>query len=259
MLHFATLLHKAPESLGASKKMTTRLLILTLFLIGLLSASCNQSGQDSYPKDPTVSNKNGLPKDSLTFYFPTVFKYNGKTTKTNIDTFVLNWYSSALYAFKEPILYNYYQGHDIYRFLWLRSFHRPVVFILSKNGDTVSLTTKELDRQPNFFAMKYSTPGKPDSLVIADRKANIVVNETKKLSAIEWKKFESLLTQCNFWSMNTTEKVNGNDGSEWIIEAHLQDKYAFVDRWSPSDRHQDNYANCGKYLIDLSGQKYEIY
>lgn len=83
-------------------------------------------------------------KDSLTFYYPTLIKTDSRNIETGIDTFKLNWYSSALYCANEPVLYNYYQGHDIYRFLWLRSFHRPVVFSLHKNYfNTISTPCKK--------------------------------------------------------------------------------------------------------------------
>ncbi|GHV58202.1 hypothetical protein FACS1894182_09410 [Bacteroidia bacterium] len=91
-----------------------------------------------------VKNNMTKQKDSLTFYYPTLIKTDSRNIETGIDTFKLNWYSSALYCANEPVLYNYYQGHDIYRFLWLRSFHRPVVFSLHKNYfNTISTPCKK--------------------------------------------------------------------------------------------------------------------
>jgi hypothetical protein len=95
-----------------------------------------------------------------------------------------------------------------------------------------------------------------DTIIKADRKANIVLSQTKKLSLKEWDKFESLIMQCHFWAMKPIDRQLGCDGAEWIIEAHLKGRYFFVNRWSPD---KSNYSNCGKYLIELSGQKYEIY
>lgn len=249
--------------------MTTRLLTWTIFLIGLLSPSCNPSRPDNYPKDTTISNENGEPKDSSTFYFPTAFKLNGEVAKSEIDTFLLQGYSSSLFAFNEPVLYNFYQGHDSYRFLWLRSFHRPVVISIHKDGSKIWLTTKVLDRQPGFIPYHQDkivfVP--PDNVIVADsiihpknlfntdRHASIVINETKVLSSVEWEKFDRILTKCKFWTMRSVDRDLSTDGAEWIIEAHLQDKYFFVVRKSP----QDNFSDCGKYLIELSGLNEEIY
>ena len=242
---------------------------------GLLFASCSQVTpiNDNYPNDTTFSKTDGKPKDSLTFYYPTKIKRDKHTINTEIDTFMLNWFSSALYSAQEPILYNSYLGHDIYRFLWLRSFHRPVVFSLHKNGNKVWLITKILDRQPIFMDTHYVTPlilpdGEIDitesnmdnelpidTVIKADRKAIIVLNETKQFSETEWKEFEKIIADCSFWTLKPCIEKFGLDGSEWIIEGHLKSKYWFVNRWSP----EDDFRKAGEYLINKSGLKEKIY
>ena len=250
-----------------------------LFLfIGLLFSGCIETNteHDNYPKDTITSNSYGEPKDSLTFYYPTSISRDSQAFKTNIDTFKLNWYSSALFCADEPILFNYYQGHDIYRFLWLRSFHRPMIFSLHKEADKVWLTTKELNKQPNFLDMTYvkfvpptilengeidttaPTYGQEppiDSVVKADRKANIILNQTKQLTIKEWTEFETLLNACSFWTTEPYKESSGLDGSEWTIEGHLKSKYWFVNRWSP----KDGFRKVGEYLIEKSGINEEIY
>ena len=103
--------------------------IIILFF-GLFIVSCHiaHAEKDNYSKDPKVSSTEGVCKDSISFYFPTSIRLDTNTVITGIDAFMLNWFSSALYSAKEPILYNYYLGHDIYRFLWLRSFIDRLLF-----------------------------------------------------------------------------------------------------------------------------------
>lgn len=251
---------------------------ILFFSLVLLFFSCSQTATDKdyYPKDAAISGINGTPNDSLSFYYPTAIQRDTQLFNTAIDTFMLNWFSSVLYSAQEPILYNYYIGHDIYRFLWLRSFHRPVVFSLHKNADKVWLTTKELDRHPNFIEIHYVNFTPPvilpngeidttesnedselpvDSVSKADRKATIVLNETKQLSEKEWNEFEKLLNDYSFWSAKPLEERSGLDGSEWTIEAHLKNKYWFVNRWSPKDK----FREAGEYLINKSGLKEKIY
>src|SRR5258708_6742697 len=91
------------------------------------------------------------PKDSLKFYFPQSRNADSGFSFTKGDTFRENWYSSALFSFREPIFYNKLIENDLYRFLWLRSFHRPVVIVLLRCGTRVTLTTKILNRQPEFL------------------------------------------------------------------------------------------------------------
>lgn len=255
----------------------TKIIIVLLFGLSFVSCHMTKSEKDNYLKDPKISNTQGIPKDSITFYIPTSIRQDTGILKTEIDTFMLNWFSSALYSAKEPILYNYYLGHDIYRFLWLRSFHRPVVISLHKDGIKVWLTTKELDKEPEFMdwlkPIKFIAPkilpnGDYDTTDLknteepkrevfkkADRKANIILNQTKKLTEKDWTEFETLLSNCSFWNSIPYIKMLGCDGSEWTIEGHLKNKYWFVNRWSP----EDNFKIAGVYLIQKSGLKEEIY
>jgi len=94
-----------------------------------------------------------------------------------------------------------------------------------------------------------------DSIVKADRKAEVIFTQTKQLSINEWNEFELLLKNCSFWNRLPFVDSSGIDGSEWTIEAHFKNKYWFVNRWSPDD----NFKTAGEYLIRKSGINEEIY
>jgi hypothetical protein len=234
-----------------------------------LGASCNMvtSGKDNYLKNPKISSIQGLPADSLTFYLPGSISHNTDSISTGINTFMLDWFSSALYAAKEPVLYNYYLGHDIYRFLWLRSFHRPVIISLHKNKDQVWLIAKVLNKQPDFLDevalyVKFVAPDSanrdehPKEIIKkADRKATIVIDKEIPLTKKDWKEFEGLLNKCSFWKSQPFIERIGIDGSEWTIEAHLRNRYWFVNRWSP----EDDLRKAGEFLIRKSELKEEVY
>ena len=148
-----------------------------------------------------------------------------------------------------------------------------MVFILSRSESRITLTSKKLDRQPEFLETRYDPRGWDnlleelkgktiqkfgDSLIIvkADRKANIVYNSTKELTPDDWTGFEQLLQQMQFWIMPANgDDDRGTDGSEWILEGLYGGKYHFVARWSPHGK----FRNVGEYLIKLSGLKEEIY
>lgn len=181
-----------------------------------------------------------------------------------MDTFELLWYSSALYCAKEPILFNYYQNQEIYRFLWIRSFHHPMVFSLKKHRNKVILNIKKLDRIPQFCTEYEIIESMGDENVTRDtivhkanRQANLVLNQTIHLSVKEWNQFEKLLNKSSFWRAPIKKEDIGTDGSEWIIEAHLKHQYWFANRWSP----QGEFKTAGEYLIHLSGllEKEEVY
>jgi hypothetical protein len=240
--------------------------LLTSFLFVILFACCKMQPNSTIQ----LTDTSNLPKDSLTFYFP----INTFSDKPKADSFVQNWYSSTLYSFKEPLLSQNFVGHSIYRFLWLRSFHRPVVFTLHQSEGQVWLNTKMLDRQPRFYDDRigvipnedqgeYIKDGyfvdkkEPGLLVrIADRKANIIYNKNISLSDKEWNKFEQLLSNANFWKLPTNIDDGSTDGAQWVIEGHLKNKYHIVDSHGPLT---DGFGELGLFLIKLSGLQEEIY
>jgi len=225
--------------------------ILTLF-IGILFISC--TNKDNYPENPKISNEIGVPNDSLTFYIPNSIQSESKIEKIEIDSSMISWISTNLFCSEEPILYNYYLGHDIYRFLWLRSFDVPVVISLHKNGEKVWLVTKKLDKQP----MNMDLP--PESkMYFKNKNVDIVsrlsLNQTKILTEKDWTEFEVLIQDCSFWTTKPYKLSMGIDGSDWIFEGHLRNKYWYVIKWSP----EDSYKTLGEFLINKSGLKDEIY
>lgn len=241
----------------------------SLFLIvfaGLILVDCSKATKKYvYIQDDRLSKSNGDPIDSLSFFFPEKLNYTDTVIETKLDTSSLVWYSSQIRPTNEKILFNYYLGFDCYRFTWLRSFHNPIVITLNRKGDHFWLTTKMLDRKPQFMGyvireLPSSEKGTIDTterIIMPNGYAELKINETKELSTDEWKEFERLLTNCDYWKMFPTlhDQLPGLDGSRWIIEAHFEDKYWIVDRWTPND----NYKQVGLYLIKLSGLDEKIY
>ena len=260
----------------------TKFLIAILFGLAFFSTAQTKKSKSIYPEDTQVSKIDGTPKDSMTYYFPKKIQLDTGTFDTKIDKFLSTWFSEDLYVAKEPILFNYYLGKDMYRFLWLRSFDKPIVFVLSKSENQITLTTTMLNREANPGGFEYDPreyKGKEkatekeileqfkghkckierfgDSLVTFEyaESAKVIYHKTKKLSISDWKKFEEILSVFSFWSAMPYSREVGLDGSEWTIEGHLKYKYWFVNRWSP----QDNFKKVGEYLIKKSGLKVEIY
>lgn len=243
--------------------------------------SCNQS-DDNYPRIPEITNENGLPKDSLAFYYSTIEPVDTTQIEFVRDTFWQTYLSTNLYAFKEPILFNNYLGHDIYRFLWLRSFHLPMVFSLADSNGVITLTTKKLDRQPLYRDKAYSPGDEPEldsiyrkqgyklinqidtlengktdhyTVVKADRRGYIIYDSTITLTETNWSRFKKLLEEAKYWSSTPYYWTGHTDGADWIIEAHTKKKYKYIVRQSPDGKLRE----MGELLVELSGLKEEIY
>ena len=248
---------------------------LALFIFCLAILSCSQApSQLNYSQDALISDSQGHPIDSDTYYFPTPVN-----TKEDEAAYFWNfdqrWFSVTLYAAKEPVLSNFYLGYDVYRFLWLRSFHKPTTISLHNDGARVWLVTKQLDRQPEFLKAvlptvmfdppqngnnKHRKLEPADSLenefvVLGDRTEKIFKEDEKELSLSDWDEFQRMLLNYHFWLLTPFQDATGIDGSRWTIEAHLSPGYWYVSRWSPDGE----FKSIGEWLIRKSGLEEMIY
>ena len=136
------------------------------------------------------------------------------------DSFVVGWYSQQLTGLQEPALPPLAKDSsvEVYRFLWLRSFHHPIAIRMQIKADgTASLTTKVGGGAGGYQP-------KP-----------VLQNATAKLSKEQTDVFTRTLRKDAFWTLPGTDSVPGGcDGAEWIIEGVAQGKYHAISRWSPT-------------------------
>lgn len=232
-------------------------------------------GGPGYRKDPALSALDGNLTDSSAFYLPAACYIDTSWIKTGIYTIYLKWCSANYRCFGAPILYNYYQGSERYRFLWLRSFHRPVLITIQK-GEKIMINTKFLSGHPDFFTKVYLHESfnkylsneirtlqnieearnefpTADSVILPHNNVKIVLDTTYYLSFSQWNKFIGYVYSCNFWNMIPFKREAGLDGAEWILEGQNRNNYHYVVQWSPLNK----FALCCKYLIKLSAAKDE--
>jgi hypothetical protein len=127
--------------------------------------------------------------------------------------FHVNWYASHLNALDEPVLRDSLPA-KVYRFTWLRSFHKPVVIRLENFNGAVTLYWKVSDGAGGY------EPGK------------MIVNKSKVLTLKNWNDFVASVNSINFWNLPTTRSGIGSDGAQWILEGKELGKYHVVDRQS---------------------------
>jgi len=136
----------------------------------------------------------------------------------------------------EPAMYSEEgDGFESYRFLWLRSFHHPVVVRIWKSGDDHFILLKETNGAGGY---------EPRQLII---------DRTRALTAAEWAEFIRLLDQTCYWALpSEDENIEGNDGAQWILESVKGGRYHVVDRWSPNG---GPYREACLYALKLSELK----
>jgi hypothetical protein len=136
-----------------------------------------------------------------------------------ISDFDVNWYSKHLKAMGEPSLLELSKTRaHVYRFLWLRSFHNPVVVRLNVSEDGTSLLTVKVTGGQGGY--------KPGGLI---------TNKTRPLPKEHTEAFLDRVRGLDYWSLPTREPINdvGLDGAEWVLEAVKDGRYKLVVRWSP--------------------------
>ena len=151
------------------------------------------------------------------------------------ETLMNEWYGKHLRAMDEQTLI---KGHapdlEVYRFLWLRTFHHPIVVRVEKNPFGATLVMKETDGAGGYGAGK----------IIDMRQIGL----TEK----EWCYFSYLLEEADFWNESLElDGQGGFDGAQWILEGARENHYTAVDRWSPRAGESTIREAC-IYLLQLS-------
>ncbi len=163
----------------------------------------------------------------------------GDTRDRNFDPFLDEWYGKHLRALGDRSLLEKppADNGEVYRFTWLRAFHRPVVVRVDYNGYGASLISRETDGKGGY------EPGK------------IIRTDRLELRPGEWCRFTELLNAAGFWSMPSQINDGGRDGSQWILEGIRGNRYHVTDRWTPG---KNAYHDAGAYLLQLSGRDTRI-
>ena len=161
----------------------------------------------------------------------------------SLDEFKVDWYNQHLKAMQEPLLGLEVQCDEYFRFIWLRTFHNPVLVSFSLRQGKKTIKWKVLDGAGGY------DPGK------------IKISNERELSIEEWNKVQEILDDMEFWRLYTENPGNrGFDGAQWIIEGRCEKYYHIVDRWTPSKSNSFRQG-CLKLLAftDISVPDDEIY
>jgi hypothetical protein len=174
------------------------------------------------------------------------------------------WYANALTILREPSLLGEAQTQrgektQVYRFLWLRTFHRPI---------SVRLT---INIENDGFVTVRSTDGRGGYKL-----GNLILDETQKIGKADVQNVLDRLHDMGFWSMQTEDdrtsdepdqgeprlRVVGVDGAQWVLEGVADGEYHVVDRWSPLDptirvAANKKFAGLCRYLLRLAAVEVE--
>lgn len=131
------------------------------------------------------------------------------------DAFTRDWYSKHLKAMGEPS-FQCESPHPAYRFLWLRTFHRPIAIRVEMRSTGTYLSAVELDGAGGY------APGE------VSRRIERVLDEEQV------RDFHAALAKAEVWLPLAEEKMMvKHDGAQWVVEARDGKRYLLHDHWSP--------------------------
>ena len=142
-------------------------------------------------------------------------------------------YSLHLSFMEEPSLFKMAESKDreVYRFLWLRSFHAPFSFRLHVRPDGTGFLFVKSTNRGGFGRIDLSK-----ILNLDERPVN---------------RFITALEDLRFWILPTSDPSRtGLDGAQWLLEGVKASKYHIVNRWSPED---GQFRQLMLDLVALSG------
>jgi hypothetical protein len=170
-------------------------------------------------------------------YFPTLTSDGGN----GISEFEAKWYSKHLMAMREPSLLEAARNssNQVYRLTILPTWGNPIAIRMQKHIGTYELISSRLDGQGGY------DPGR-----LAERKV-------KNLTNAESRMLENLLAKLKFFELPTDDKINGNDGDQWILEGVSNGKYHVIHRWCPAStqpekRGLESFLALSRFLVENS-------
>ena len=138
---------------------------------------------------------------------------------------------------EEPSLWNAAVHCEVaYRFLWLRTFHKPIAVRLTFDGKKAHVTATRLGGQGGY------APG------------TVEVRRDHDVPLDAWNRVESALAAAHFDTMPVDE-LGGNDGAKWIVERAKGGSYRLVERWSPAaDGAEAEFRKACEQFLDIAGR-----
>jgi hypothetical protein len=149
----------------------------------------------------------------------------------------VNWYSKYLIAARElPLLSPLKQQptySNTYRFIWLRSFDKPIIIRINQIEDgNLMMTATQLSGKGGY------EPG-------------VIEKQIKRqLNTIEQRRFQAALASTKRLRLPAVTCNHGYDGAQWIVEGVDGGAYRYVNRWSPKS---GPVRDLGLLLLGFSG------
>ena len=139
-----------------------------------------------------------------------------------LDAF-LDWYQPVLTAMGEPrfLAPPDPTPSERYRFLWLRTNHRPVAVCAERQATVLRLSVRVLSGKSGY------------------NRGGLERSDERALHPAQWDLLQQQLSAARFWSLPLRGNHEGLDGAEWVLEGVRPGEHRLVRRWSPRTDNED--------------------
>jgi hypothetical protein len=202
---------------------------ISLIFIILLSFATNVNSQKA-----DKSNVGGL------LYFPMQLSDVKEDFNDKMRDFRNRWYSKHLASMNEPVLYDK-KDRDlkVFRYTNLGTNSNPFVIRVELIDSIVLFNYKLTDGQGGYGTGK-------------------LIKEIQiQLPVSDWNKIIAKVESTRFWDLSSYRSFDsdGNrmvilDGTEWILEGLIGDKYHFVTRNTPESEGDKDYASLCNLMYE---------
>jgi len=148
------------------------------------------------------------------------------------------WYLKVLTAMHESRLAAPSDGTpwERYRFLWLRTRHRPVAVRAERQDAVLRLAVRVLNGKSGY------DPGTQER------------SDERALQPAQWNFLQRSLAAARFWSLPMEGNHQGLNGAEWVLEGVRPGEHRLVHRWSPrSDTEDAMFRAACLAMLELAG------
>ena len=188
---------------------------ILIIMVSVFVASCSNY---KYPQDAKVSEANGALVDSSASYLLEEINFDGSARVMSWNKERLEELNSYYRLASEPVLYNYYTGRDIYRFVIVEKGKEPLILSVNKDNKRSWIVSKRIDMQNQFDSDSTST-------ILSVPFDHF----TRDLSDEEWMNFTSLWKSTDFYTL-TNHEVDEQLDSYCVVESHEEGSYWYVYR-----------------------------
>jgi hypothetical protein len=141
-----------------------------------------------FAQNPSVAGSDGMPRKANPRYIPrAILHSNQNEWRANGIEYIHQYFSKFLHRVKEPILYNDYQGREIYRLSEFGGLTPEFIITVARIGESISFESRTFPWEANEDAkngMSY-----------------IESTHQQSLSMAEWNHLQMLLARCDYWNL----------------------------------------------------------